>query len=244
MSVLWSGKPFMKKTLVKSAIVFVVVSLLLSPLFFLVPLLIPFWFAFCLVFFVLYYFNKNAYTYFITDKSIRIEKSWFFGNYAREITFDQIRDVHVMQGLLARMFNCGSLVFITTTGLEVGYVGGGAAVGRGVMVGGGAAAPTIVKGGGNMFWDIMEPAKAREILMGRLTEWREVFQQQRIAASVEKIAEKTATPTPLPSQPPAAAVVTTSAETIVDQLERLKRLLDTGAITKEEYEKAKKKLLE
>ncbi len=243
MSVLWSGRPFMKKTLVKFAIVFAVVSLLLSPLFFFVPPLIPFWFAFCLVLFVLYYFNKNAYTYFITDKSVRIEKSWFFGNYAREITFDQIRDVHVMQGLLARMFNCGSLVFITATGLEVGYVGGGAAVGRGVMVGGGAATPTIVKGGGNMFWDILEPAKAREILMGKLTEWREAFQQQRIAASVEKIAEKTASLTP-PQQPPVATTAAAPAETIVDQLERLKRLLDTGAITREEYEKAKKKLLE
>ena len=29
-------------------------------------------------------------------------------------------------------------------------------------------------------------------------------------------------------------------ETIADKLEKLKRLLDTGAITKEEYEKAKK----
>ncbi|MEM4701374.1 MAG: PH domain-containing protein [Candidatus Bathyarchaeia archaeon] len=240
MSVLWSGKPFMKKTLVKFAIVFVVVSILLSPLFFFVPLLIPFWLAFCLVFFTLYYFNKNAYTYFITEKSVRIEKSWFFGSYTREITFDQIRDVHVMQGLLARMFNCGSLVFITATGLEVGYVGGGAAVGRGVMVGGGAATPTIVRGGGNMFWDILEPAKARETLMGKLVEWREVFQQQRIAVSVEKIAEKTVPQISPPQQPPA----TTPTETIVDQLERLKRLLDAGAITKEEYEKAKKKLLE
>lgn len=99
------------------------------------PLTVPFWFAFGFVFFLVYYFNKNAYTYFITDKSVRIEKSWFFGSYVREITFDQIRDVHIMQGILARMFNCGSLVFITSTGLEVGYVGGGAAVGRGVIVG-------------------------------------------------------------------------------------------------------------
>lgn len=238
MSVLWSGRPFMKKTLVKFAIVFVAVSILLSPLFVFVPLLVPFWLAFCLVFFMLYYFNKNAYTYSITDKSVRIEKSWFFGSYAREITFDQIRDVHVMQGILARMFNCGSLVFTTTTGLEVGYVGGGAVAGKGVMVGGGAAEPTIVKTGRNMFWDIPEPAKAREILMGKLTEWREVFQQQKIAASVEKIAERTVPQTPLPQQLPA-----TPMETIVDQLERLKRLLDSGAITKEEYEKAKRKLL-
>ncbi|MEM3873888.1 MAG: PH domain-containing protein [Candidatus Bathyarchaeia archaeon] len=226
----------MKKTLIKFAIVFVVATILLSFVFILLPMLIPFWLAFCFVFFIVYYFNKNAYTYFITEKSVRVEKSWFFGSYAREITFDQIRDVHVMQGILARMFNCGSLVFVTTTGLEVGYVGGGAAVGRGVVVGGGTATPTIVKGRGNMFWDIPEPAKAREILMGKLTEWREVFQQQRIAVSVERIAEKTAQ-TPLSQQPSAA-------ETIVDQLERLKKLLDSGAISKEEYEKAKKKLLE
>lgn len=237
MSVLWSGKPFMKKTLIKFAIVFVVATILLSFVFILLPMLIPFWLAFCFVFFIVYYFNKNAYTYFITEKSVRVEKSWFFGSYAREITFDQIRDVHVMQGILARMFNCGSLVFVTTTGLEVGYVGGGAAVGRGVVVGGGAATPTIVKGRGNIFWDISEPAKAREILMRKLTEWRDVFQQQRIAVSVERIAEKTVPQTP-PSQQLSAA------ETIVDQLERLKRLLDSGAITKEEYEKAKKRLLE
>ncbi|MDW8040785.1 MAG: SHOCT domain-containing protein [Nitrososphaerota archaeon] len=246
MSVLWSSKPFMKKTLVKFVIAFLVATALLSPLFTFVSLLIPFWLVFCFVFFLLYYFNKNAYAYFITDKSVRVEKSWFFGSYTREITFDQIRDVHVMQGILARVFNCGSLVFITTTGLEVGYVGGGAAVGRGLMVGGGAATPTIVRRGGNMFWDILEPAKAKEILMVKLTEWREVFHQQRIAASVEKIAEKTAPqmllPTPTLQQPPAAPVTPTG--TIVDQLERLKKLLDTGAITKEEYEKAKKKLLE
>jgi hypothetical protein len=136
-----------------------------------------------------------------------------------------------MQGVLARFFNCGSLVFITSTGLEVGYVGGGAAAGRGVIIGGGGVSPTVVKGRGNMFWDIPEPGKAREILMGKLTEWREVFQQQKIATSVEKMMERT-----IPQQP--------VTETVADKLEKLKKLLDTGAITKEEYEKAKQKLLE
>jgi hypothetical protein len=124
------------------------------------------------------------------------------------------------------------LIFITSTGLEVGYVGGGAAAGRGVVIGGGDVSPTVVKGKGNMFWDILEPGKAREVLMGKLTEWREVFQQQKIATSVEKMAERTT----LPSQQPAPA------ETIADKLEKLKKLLDTGAITKEEYEKGKEKI--
>ncbi|MEM3714003.1 MAG: SHOCT domain-containing protein, partial [Nitrososphaeria archaeon] len=77
-----------------------------------------------------------------------------------------------------------------------------------------------------------DPGKAREILMGKLTEWREVYQQQKIAVSVEKMAERTAPSTQQPT-----------AETIADKLEKLKKLLDTGAITKKEYEKAKKKLL-
>ena len=233
MSVLWSGKPFLKKTVAKFFCIFVVITILLSFIFVLFPLLIPLWLAFSFIFFLFYYFNKRAFTYFITDKSVRVEKSWVFGNYVREITFDQIRDVHVMQGILARIFNCGSLVFVSSTGLEVGYVGGGAAAGRGVVIGGGGVSPTVVKGKGNMFWDILEPGKAREVLMGKLTEWREVFQQQKIATSVAKMAERTT----LPSQQPAA-------ETVADKLEKLKKLLDTGAITKEEYEKAKKKLLE
>jgi uncharacterized membrane protein YdbT with pleckstrin-like domain len=124
LSVLWSGKPFLKKTVVKFVCVFVVATILLSFIFVFFPLFIPLWLAFFFIFFLFYYFNKRAFTYFITDKSVRVEKSWVFGNYFREITFDQIRDVHIMQGILARIFNCGSLVFVTSTGLEVGYVGG------------------------------------------------------------------------------------------------------------------------
>jgi len=84
-----------------------------------------------------------------------------------------------------------------------------------------------------MFWDVPEPDKARAVLVGKLTEWREVFQQQKIAFSVEKMAERTTLASPQ-----------STGETVVDKLEKLKKLLDAGAITKEEYEKAKKKLLE
>jgi hypothetical protein len=133
-----------------------------------------------------------------------------------------------MQGILARIFNSGSLVFVTSTWLEVGYVGGGAAAGRGVVIGGGGVSPTVVKGKRNMFWDILEPGKAREVLM----------QADRVAGSFpatkncnfrEKMAERTA----LHSQQPAPA------ETIADKLEKPKNY-STRARTKEEYEKAKK----
>ncbi len=232
-AVLWFGKPFLKKTVVKFAIVFTAVTALLTPLFVFAPVLLALWLLLSLAFFTLYYFNKRAYTYYITDRSVRIVKSWVFGNYARELTFDQIRDVHVSQGILARAFNCGSVSFVTAAGLEVRHVATGVAVGKGVLIGGGGARPALLKGRGNNFWDVRDPLTVKSVLVGRLAEWREVFQQQRIAVSVERIAERTSPP----AQQPAA-------ETLVEQLERLRKLLDSGAITREEYEKAKRKLLE
>lgn len=219
-TLIWSGKPYLKKTIVKFLIIFV---LLLIPLSLIHWILASIWAVLSAIFFPLYYYNKNAYTYHITEKSIRIEKSWVFGTYVRELTFDQVRDVHVMQGILARAMNCGSLAFVTTTGLEVGYIGAGA---RGRITVGGAV-PRMVLWRGGRFWDIREPQKVREIVMGKVAEWREVVQQQRIAASVEKMAEGRMAP-----------------RSIADELERLKRLLDEGIITREEFERAKKKLLE
>jgi hypothetical protein len=223
----WSAKPFMKKTLVKFGIIFVSITFLLIS----TPL-VALWVIIALVFFGLYYLSKNSFTYHITYRSVKIEKSWVLGNYIRELTFDQILDIHINQGILARMFNCGSLVFVTKTGLEVGtIVAGGGMAGSGRRVGGfggaGTATPIVVKGRGNTLWDIPEPEKARELLMNQLTEWRTVYQQQSMAASLGIIAGR--------AQP----VVSIST---ADELTKLKNLYDNSTITKEEYEKAKKKL--
>lgn len=227
-SVLWSGKPYLVKTIVKALIIYTLISIVLSPLFILVPLLFIAWTVFVAVFLVFYLYNKRAYTYYLTPKTIRIVKSWVFGAYAREITFDQIRDVHVFQGMLARLFKCGSVTFVTTTGLEVGYTG----VGVGRRIRGGVITPIVFKYRGDMFWDVKDPHPIRERVVNLLVEWREVYQQQKIALAVEKIAEKAVSTTPTPQ------------EDIVIKLEKLKKLLDEGAITREEYEKLKKKILE
>jgi len=230
LSELWSGKPFMKKTITKFAIIFIAITIVLSWIFIQIfPLLIGIWAVIAVLYFIVYYFSKNAFTYHITDKSIRIEKSWVFGNYVRELTFDQISDLRINQGILARMFNCGSLVFVTTTGLEVGAsFGGGGVVRGGIFGGGGTVTPHVVKGRGNMLWDIADPGKARETLMGKLSEWRSAYQQQRMAGSLETMAGKAA---------PA------SAASMAEEISKLKALYESGGITKEEYEKAKKKLL-
>jgi membrane protein YdbS with pleckstrin-like domain len=236
MSDLWTGKPFMKKTLVKFAIIFIAITILLSYLLFgmiktgmVGAVIIGIWALFAFLYFGVHYLSKNAFAYHITERSVRIEKSWIFGNYVRELTFDQISDIHINQGMLARAFNCGSLVFVTTTGLEVGMrVGGGGLYGRGGFGGGGTATPHVVKGAGNMLWDIADPGKARETLMGKLSEWRSAYQQQRMAGSLETMAGKAA---------PA------SAASMAEEISKLKALYESGGITKEEYEKAKKKLL-
>jgi len=243
--VIWSGKPYMKKTVVKFSLAFLALTLLFSPLFYLLWIQSPqygltafaIWLLITGLYFAVYYFNKRAYVFYITNKSVRIQKSWVFGTYEREITLDQIRDVHVSQGVLARFFNCGSLMFVSTAGLEVGYAHAGAGVGAGVggvLVGGGAGSttPTLLRGRGNTFWDVPDPSSVRQTLVAKLTEWREVAQEQRMASALEKITEKM----PSTTQP-------TPSTSLVGELERLNVLLEKGAITKEEYEKAKKKLL-
>ncbi|MEM1509856.1 MAG: PH domain-containing protein [Thermofilaceae archaeon] len=230
--VIWTGKPYMRKTVVKFATLFIVLTLFLFPLFIVMPFAFLAWILGLAILFPFYYYYKSSFTYYITDKSVRIEQEWSFGSYSREVTFDQIRDVHVFQGVLARVFNCGSVAFVTSAGLEVAYAYSGVGTGRvGPGVGVGQAQPQVVKGRKNMFWDIHSPNQVGAMISEKLAEWREVVQQRRIAASMEKM---TGAATPQRVQP----------AHILDELERLKRLLDEGAITKEEYEKLKKKLLE
>lgn len=86
----WSAKPFMKKTLVKFGIIFIVITFLL-----IMTPLVALWVIIAIVFFGFYYQNKKSYTYHLTDRSVKVEKSWVFGNYTRELTFDQITDIHI-----------------------------------------------------------------------------------------------------------------------------------------------------
>jgi len=233
---LWTGKPFMKKTLVKFAIYFGVITIVLILFLFILfwtgtfgAYFYGFFALIAFLYFGVYYLSKNAFTYHITDRSVRIDKSWVFGNYTREVIFDQISDVHINQGMLARIFNCGSLVFVTTTGLEVGAtVRGGGLIRGGVFGGGATATPHVVKGRGNMLWDVANPNQARETLVGKLRDWRSVFQQQKMAGSLEAMAGKTG-----PS----------ASGSMADEIKKLKTLYESGGITKEEYEKGKKKLL-
>lgn len=242
----YSGKSYMKKTVVKFVLLFMVFAAILSPELYLLGIVSPLlssevfagYSVLAIIYFVAYYFNKQAFVFSITDRSVRIQKSWIFGTYEREITLDQIRDVQISQGILARLFDCGSLMFVTSSGLEVGYAHAGTGAGvnlAGVLIGGGAASstPKLVKGRGNTFWDIQNPSYLRQTLVTKLSEWRDVVQEQRMATSLEEVVRK------MPSIPQS-----TSSTSIVSDLERLNVLLDKGTITKADYQRAKEKLLQ
>jgi len=232
-AVVWSGKPYMRKTVVKFMLLFAAATLLLLPLWAAAPVLYAVFALASFASFPIYYYWKSAHTYYVKESSILIARSWVFGTYQREITLDRVQDVHVQQGLLARAFKCGSVVFTTTTGLEVGYrVAGGGGGGR-VAVGGGRAEPVLLRASRNAFLDVPHPERVRELALERLVVWREVFQQQRIAAALEKEVE---------AKPEREEKTKTLS--VVDELLKLKRLLDEGAITREEYEELKRRLLE
>ncbi|MEM1696798.1 MAG: SHOCT domain-containing protein [Desulfurococcaceae archaeon] len=218
MSVLWSGKPYIKKTIVKAFILYIILGLFFT----IIPQIFIIYTILAWIFIGFYIYWKRAHTYYLMENSVLITRDWVFGKYQREITFDRIQDVHVQQGLLARIFKCGSLVFVTTSGLEVGYVVSGG--GKYVYLG--SATPRLLRGAWNSFIDVRFPEKVRELIMNRIVAWREVFQQQRIATAVERMANRIA-----------------PVSSISEELAKLKELLDKGIITKEEYEKAKKKLL-
>jgi hypothetical protein len=221
----WSAKPFMKKTLVKFGIIFIIITV---PLVYFIGF--ELWVITAIVFFGFYYLNKNSFTYHITNRSVKIEKSWVFGNYTREVTFDKILDIRIHQGILARVFNCGSLVFLTKTDLGRRRSSREEAPLLALLLEG---VCTVLKESNNTFLDIFEPGKARELLMKQLTKWRIVYQQQSIAASQRSMAAS-------------LGIIAGKAKPVVsmsDELTKLKNLCDNGAITKEEYEKAKQKFL-
>ena len=136
-------------------------------------------------------FYKDWFTYYVTRSSVIIRRDWLLGSDEREITFDKIEDVRVEQGLLAKMAGCGSIVFITSAGAEIGYVVTGGAIRiLEALLGVFLLKPFVVGSPWNRLWDVPDPFWAKEVLMSRVVEWREVYQQRRIAEALEKMLDR------------------------------------------------------
>jgi len=120
------------------------------------------------VLFYLYCLNKKGYKYYISDRAIRIEKSWIFGKKVKELSFNQIVCTRIRQGFLAKEFKCGSLEIIALTKKPVG-------TGR-----------VKTRARRYVLWNIHYPEKVEEIIINKTLEWQSFLTDQE-KEELEKI---------------------------------------------------------
>ncbi|MEM2478025.1 MAG: PH domain-containing protein [Thermoproteota archaeon] len=147
------------------------------------PLIISSWLVLSILFFILHCLYKRSFTYCVGKESVKIERSGILSGYVKIISFDEIKEVHIQQGFLARKFNCGSLAFTLT--------GAGASYSEPIVITEGARTiflgsilSILLKGRRNIFWDIKNPEKVADILRGEIVKWREAREQKMAVASI------------------------------------------------------------
>ncbi|MEM1526800.1 MAG: hypothetical protein QXI44_06895, partial [Ignisphaera sp.] len=90
MSVLWSGKPYIKKTIVKAFILYIMASLFFIWIIIFAPHAFLIYTISIWIIVAFYIYWKKAHTYYVMENSVLITRDWVFGKYQREITFDRI----------------------------------------------------------------------------------------------------------------------------------------------------------
>lgn len=137
-------RPTISKTMVKAVIPLLIILPLLnvSRLLSLLIFILMYW-----VMVVAYALFKHAHTYEIT--SDYIEFRGLIGRVMR-VKYCDIEDVLVSQGPLAKLFNCGSVILVTSS--RSGQV---------VLIGGGY---------GFRLWDVKEPWNVQKLIINRLKE--------------------------------------------------------------------------
>ena len=137
-------RPIISKTMVKALIPLVIILPLLnvSKLSSLLIFILIYW-----VMVMAYALFKHAHTYEVT--SDYIEFRGLFGRGMR-LKYWDIEDVLVSQGLLARIFDCGSVILITSSrSRQIMLIGGGY---------------------GARLWDVKEPWNVQKLIINRLRE--------------------------------------------------------------------------
>lgn len=110
--------------------------------YFKMPLEVHFWLlVFCgLIGFALTEFYRRGHNYYITTIRLIMEKS-FVSYDSRQLTYGKINDLAMVQGLLGRIFNYGTVVPITASGFGLGEDLASAGIGSGIGIGGKLPSP-------------------------------------------------------------------------------------------------------
>jgi len=88
-----------------------------------------------LVGFVLTEFHRRGHSYYVTNKRIVMEKS-FLSYDSRQFAYDRIEDLAVVQGVLGRVLNYGTVIPVTGSGFGLGEDSASLGIGGAVGIGG------------------------------------------------------------------------------------------------------------
>ncbi|MEM1515170.1 MAG: PH domain-containing protein [Thermoproteota archaeon] len=137
---------------------------------------------------------RRGHKYFLTNYRIIAMKK-FISKEAREIMYDKITDIHIHQGVLGRIFNYGTIIPITESGLGLGEDASLAAV----SAGGGSVGVTFGwKRGVSRprtatyfsLYGVPNPGKVRGIINSRILETKEASILRRIEDLLQEEREK------------------------------------------------------
>lgn len=110
--------------------------------YFKMPLEVHFWLLVVCGFvgFVMTEFYRRGHTYYVTTFRLITERS-FVSYDSRQLTYDKINDLALVQGLFGRLLNYGTVIPVTASGLGLGEDLASAEIGSGVGTGGRALSP-------------------------------------------------------------------------------------------------------
>lgn len=93
--------------------------------------------------FVLTELYRRGHNYYVTNLRLVTESDFIFYN-SRQLTYDKINDLALVQGPIGRILNFGTVIPVTASGLGLGEDSASAGIRTGIGIGGKASLPTGV----------------------------------------------------------------------------------------------------
>lgn len=149
-------------------------------------------------------FYRRSHKYYITNKRIIIGiYSGLLGKQERELLYSKITEVSLKQGVIGRIFNYGTVIPITASGVGTAIDQAGVSVGvgadaskAGVGVGAGVAisgSKSIVSPGGRtwfILYGVPDPERIRDIIIAQMESREEAQYLKRQVELLEKLVEE------------------------------------------------------
>jgi len=178
--------------------------------YFKMPLEVHFWLlVFCgFMGFALTELYRRGHDYYVTTFRLIMERS-FMSYDSRQLTYDKINDLALVQGPLGRILNYGTVIPVTASGFGLGEDSASAGIGSGIGIGGKSPSPIGVgvglsASGGraveiprgrtyHTLYGVPRPREVQEAIARMIQRQTPGPYLERIASGVEKLLEKNMT---------------------------------------------------